>query len=161
MSKNAITITQLQLACRHVQEMIAAGVTENLAIRPLELFSDVYAKLRVLGSTSPHHVKYVKLWSIKARALRDALPNAKPKDYFRVEHGTPQRSFARTVLSLYQNGELDEVTMDALVQRVYRLAVITIEEDKTLNKMARSTVSTTPKARWRDAGIEFDPRNGG
>jgi hypothetical protein len=154
-SRNAITIDQLKLACRHVEEMIAAGVTENLAIRTLELFADVYAKFQVIGNTSPHHVNHVNLWSIKARGLRDALPDAKPRDYFRVEHGTPRRSFARKVRDAYQAGKLDAATMDALVEREYRLAVITIEEDRLLNKMARSKVSDTPEERWRAAGIEF------
>ena len=45
--------------------------------------------------------------------------------------------------------------MDALVEREYRLAVITIEEDRVLNKMARSKVATTPEERWKAAGIEF------
>jgi hypothetical protein len=56
MSKNAVIVNQLKLACRHVEEMIAAGVTENLAIRTLELFADMYAKFKVIGNTSPHHV---------------------------------------------------------------------------------------------------------
>ena len=43
MIKNRISIEHLKLACRHVQELIAAGVSENLAIRTLELFADVYA----------------------------------------------------------------------------------------------------------------------
>jgi len=44
MSKNAITIEQLNTACRHVIELMDAGMTENLAIRNLELFANVYAK---------------------------------------------------------------------------------------------------------------------
>jgi hypothetical protein len=155
MSKNAITIDQLKLACRHVDEMKAAGVTENLAIRTLELFADVYAKLHVVGNTSPHHVNQVKLWSIKARGLRNAIPDAKPKDYFRVEHGTPRRGFARKLLGLYQKKELTEATMLELVERDYRLAVITLEEDQHLNRIARSKIFATAEERWTAAGIEF------
>ena len=59
MSKNAITVQQIELACRHVQEMMSAGVTENLAIRTLELFADVYAKILTGGSATPHHVDQV------------------------------------------------------------------------------------------------------
>src|ERR1700688_2475655 len=106
MSKNAITVDQLRLACGHVQEMIEAGVTENLAIRTLELFADVYAKFQVIGNTSPHHVRQVKLWSIKAKGLLSAIPDAKPRDHFRVEHGTPRRSFARKVLEFHKAGKL-------------------------------------------------------
>jgi len=154
-SKNAITINQLKLACRHVEEMIAAGVTENLAIRTLELFADVYAKFRVVGNTSPHHVSHVKLWSIKAKKVREGMPDAKPKHYFRVEHGTPRRAFARNVMALYHRGELDEATMSDTVQRDYRLAVITVQEDEKLNKVARSKKFQTPEERWTAAGIEF------
>jgi hypothetical protein len=93
-SKNVVTIEQLALTCRHFQEMRDAGVTENLAIRTLELFADVYAKLHMDGSATPHHVKQVELWSVEARNISEQLPNARPKDYFRVEHGTPRRSFA-------------------------------------------------------------------
>jgi hypothetical protein len=154
-SKNAITIDHLSLACHHVEEMMAAGITENMAIRTLELFIDVYANLHMGGSATPHHVDQVELWSIKARKLRDALPDAKPRDYFRVEHGTPQRGFARKVLELYRKGKLAARTMDKLVERDYKLAVITLDEDKILNKIARSKMFDTPEERWASAGIRF------
>ena len=154
-SKNAITIEQLKLACRHVEEMISAGVTENLAIRTLELFVDAYAKLRLTGNVSPHHVDQVTLWSARARAIRQALPNAKPKDHFRVEHGTPKRGFARKVLKLYRENQLSDEAMTELVALDYRLAVITIEEDASLNKKFRSVAFDTPEERWAAAGIEF------
>ena len=54
MSKNRPTIEQVKIACRHVDELMAAGVTENLAIRTLELFSDVYAKCHNGGNATPH-----------------------------------------------------------------------------------------------------------
>lgn len=154
-SKNAITIEQLKVACRHVEEMVSAGVTENLAIRTLELFADVYAKLRVIGNASPHHVAQVPLWSIKAKELRQAFPNGKPRDHFRVEHGTPKRGFANEVLKLYREGGLADAAMNDLVTRYYKLAVITLEEDKALNKVARSKVFETPEQRWAAGGIEF------
>ncbi len=135
--------------------MIDAGVTENLAIRTLELFADVYAKVQVIGNASPHHVKHVKLWPLKAKGLRLAIPDAKPRDYFRVEHGTPRRGFARKVLDLYPKNNLTTTTMDDLVEREYRLAVITLDEDRNLNRIARSTMFDTPEARWAKAGIEF------
>jgi len=72
-SRNEITIEQLYLACRHVEELMAEGVTENLAIRTLELFTDVYAKLQTGGSATPHHVSQVKLWSIEAIRVRQAI----------------------------------------------------------------------------------------
>ena len=155
MSRNAITIDQLNLACCHVEEMIAANVTENLAIRTLELFADVYAKLLMGGSATPHHVSQVELWSVKARKLMKRMPNGKPKDLFRVEHGTPRREFARKVFALYQKGRLNEKSMQRLVNRYWKLAVITLKEDQHLNRFARSKMFATPEKRWASAGINF------
>ena len=111
MSINAVTISQLEIACRHVEEMRAGGVTDNLAVRTLELFADVYAKLQVIGNASPNYVKHVKLWSVKTRQLKNARPDAKPSEHFRAEHGTPRRGFAREILKLYQNDKLTEETV--------------------------------------------------
>ena len=155
MLKNAITIDQLNLACHHVEEMIASGVTQNLAIRTLEFFADVYAKLLMGGSPTPHHVSQVELWSVKARNLRKNNPEGKPKDLFRVEHGTPRREFARKVLALHQKERLNEKSMQRLVHRYWKLAVITLEEDHRLNRVARSRMFATPEKRWSAAGIQF------
>lgn len=138
--------------------MIAGGVTENLAIRTLELFADVYAKLQVIGNTLPNHVNHVKLWSVKARQLKNALPDAKPSEHFRVEHGTPRGGFAREILKLCQNDKLTEKTAKELVERLWKLAVITLDEDRHLNKTARSRMFDTPEERWKAAGIKF-PRS--
>jgi len=157
-SKNKPTIEHLQIACRHVREMRDAGVTENHAIRTLELFADVYAKLRNGGSATPHHVGQVPLgqWSIEARKLRDQNPNGKPRDYLRVEHGTPRRAFARKVMELAESGKLNGQTMDELAKRYWKLAVITVAGDDRLNKISRSEALETPDERWRKAGIAFD-----
>ena len=154
-SRNTVTIDQLALACRHFEEMIAAGVTENGAIRILELFADVYAKVHMGGSATPHHVRQVSLWSVRAIKVRDRMPDAKPRDYFRVEHGTPRRGFARKVLDLYRKKKLSARTMTKLVERYWKLAVITLEEDQRLNKIARSKTFKTPEERWAAAGIKF------
>lgn len=155
MSRNKPTIDHLILACRHVDELIAAGVTENLAIRTLELFADMYAKSVSGGSVSPHHVDQVKLWSKAALKIRAANPSAKPRDHFRVEHGTPRRVFARRVMTLYRNNDLNEETMNTLVKKSWKLAVITLEEDAQLNKIARSLESESPEDRWALAKIIF------
>jgi hypothetical protein len=131
------------------------GVTENLAIRTLELFADLYAKLLTGGSATPHHVDQVSLWSKEARKKKKADPYALPRDCFRVEHGTPRREFARMVMELYQQGSLTEKAMKNLVGRYWKLAVITLEEDRALNKVARSKMFDTPGERWAAAGIKF------
>ena len=155
MSINAITIDQLNLACRHVEEMMAAGVTENMAIRTLEMFANGYANLLMGGNASPHHVTQVDLWSVKAKKLRMKMPDGKPKDLFRVEHGTPRRAFARKVITLYKKGKLNETSMQKVVKRYWRLAVVTLEEDQCLNRVARSRMFGTPEKRWSAAGIKF------
>jgi transposase InsO family protein len=68
-SKNKLTTDHLKIACRHVRELRAAGVTENLAIRSLEQFADFYAKMHGGGSATPHHVRQVprQQWSVAAR----------------------------------------------------------------------------------------------
>ncbi len=154
-SKNDITINQLVLACRHFEEMVESGVTRNMAIRTLELFADVYAKLLMGGGATPHHVDQVELWSVKARRVRDRIPNAKPRNYFRVEHGTPRRVFALKVLELYRKGKLNAKNMAKLTEQHWKLAVITLEEDEHLNKVARSASFNTPEERWARAKIEF------
>ncbi len=154
-SKNKITIDQLRLACRHVGEMRKQGVTENLAIRTLELFTNLYAKLSTGGRPSPDHVSHYTLWSCEARRLKKKKPNGKPKDMFRVEHGTPRRAFARMVLDLYNKDRLNEKTMRKIVDNHWKVAVVTLKEDQRLNKIARSTVFPTPEERWGKAGIRF------
>ncbi|MEW5685743.1 MAG: hypothetical protein AB1942_12555 [Pseudomonadota bacterium] len=46
--------------------------------------------------------------------------------------------------------------MAELVSRYWKLAVITVEEDARLNRVARSTVYDNPDERWKAAGIEFE-----
>lgn len=156
MSVNAISIEHLLLACRHVEEMQAAGITENFAIRMLELFTDVYAKRRNGGSVTPHAADDVELWSIEAKRIRRKDPNAKPRDHFRVEHGTPRRAFARMVMDLYMAENLSEASMNDLVDRKWKLAVVTLDEDRRLNKIARDRAFETPEARWAAADIKFE-----
>lgn len=132
-------------------------MTENHAIRILELLSDFYAKLARGGPAAPHHVKHVptKQWSLAARKALDGDPDLKPKDHLRVEHGTPRRGFARMVLELYDQDTLTEENMAALVNQYWKLAVITVDEDARLSRFARSKVYATPDERWAAAGISF------
>jgi hypothetical protein len=156
LSKNRLTVEHLKIACRHVHELTAAGVTENLAIRSLEIFSDFYAKFESGGSVTPHHVNQVACsqWSVAAKKLWRDNPNARPP--LRVEHGTPRRAFARMVMKLFDCGDLTEQAMADLTKNNWKLAVITIDEDSRLNKFNRSKAHTSPDERWRSAGIIFD-----
>lgn len=151
-SKNQPTIKQLHVACRHVGEMGKEGITTNHAIRILELLTDVYAKLLKGGSASPHSAEQVELWSVAARKFKYSKPYG---NNVRVEHGTPRRAFAVKVLGLYRKGKLNKHEMDNLVKKYWKLAVITIEEDRKLGKIARSKMYQTPELRWKAAGIRF------
>lgn len=156
MSKNQVSIEQLKLCCGHVVELTKAGVSENLAIRTLELVVDVYAKLHKGGAATPHHIRDVELWSLEARRLRGRLdPSFRPKDYFIVEHGTPRRTFARLVLKLYQEDQLSGCKLNDLIATRWELAVVTLEEDKRLNGL-KTNEYCSPRDRWADAGICFD-----
>src|SRR5690606_29187974 len=125
-------ITQISAACRHFQELRDAGVTENLGIRILEHLVDVYAKLLTGGSATPHHVRQVASaqWSIAALALRSQDPNAP----LRVEHGTPRRALARLVFQIWEQDNLTQEKLDSLIHQRWKLGVITLEEDRRLNR---------------------------
>ena len=154
-SKNNISIEHLQIACRQAEELTSVGISENFAIRTVELFIDVYAKLHNGGSATPHHVNQVDLWSLAALKIKSPETVANARNYFRVEHGTPQRAFARETLKLYHANNLSANTLNDLVISYWKLAVITISEDIKLNELARSKMYETPEARWKDAGINF------
>jgi len=153
MSKNAITLEQLRIACRNVSELRAAGMTENLAIRNLEQFANIYAKIRHVGHASPDHARQYDRWSVKALEAEAANPGRRHGEYLRVEHGTPRRQFARMVLAGYENGLLTDEWLNDLCDGRWRVAVITHEEDKMLS---RSAAMDDPEARWKAAGILFD-----
>ena len=141
------------MACRHVDEMLKEGITENLAIRILELFVDVYSKLLNGGSATPHNAGQVEYWSLAAHKVKNHRPYGK---FVRVEHGAPRRGLARKVLDIYHKHKLDESEMNKLVKKHWKLAVITLEEDRRLNKIARSKMYKAPELRWKAAGIRFE-----
>ena len=155
MSKNAVTLKQLKLACRHVIELMAAGMSENHAIRSLELFANGYAKLRVVGTLAPDHARQYTLWSISARRAKKAHPKKASGSHLRVEHGTPRRQFARLVLDGYKKGRLSEKWMNRLCNKRWEVAVITTDEDRRLSKVSRSALFPTPRRRWEAAKIRF------
>jgi hypothetical protein len=155
-SKNQPTIQQLILLCRHIDEMEKIGMTRNHSIRLLELTADVYAKLLKGGSASPHSAGQVGLWSVAAKKAKRVHPKMRNGEYLIVEHGTPRRAFALRVFNdLYLRDKLNEVEMNKLVRKYWKLAVITKEEDHMLTKIARSKMYSSPEKRWATAGIKF------
>jgi len=155
MSKNVPTIKQLRIASRHVIELMQAGMTENLAIRNLELYANGYAKYRIVGNANPDHVNQYKMWSKAARAALAAYPKRQVGGYLRVEHGTPRRQFARWVLKAFKERKLTKEWMDKICDKKWKVAVITHEEDKRLSKLGRSKFFTSPDLRWKAARIRF------
>jgi hypothetical protein len=155
MSKNAVTIEQLNIACRHVIELMDAGITENLAIRTLELFTNTYAKMRVVGKANVDHASQYELWSKAARQAKLAYPKKAYGKYLRVEHGTPRRQFARLVLDAFKKKKLTQRWMNNLCNKRWQVAVITIEEDRRLTKISRSALFPTASGRWEAARIKF------
>ena len=154
MSINALTVSQITLMCRQVDELIAAGVTLNLAIRTLETAVDSAAKNMVLGNASPHSARQVPLaqWSAAARAAYEESPSRPAKEYLRVEHGTPRRAFAKVVLEAARLDTLSDETFRALIRDRWKVAVITHEQDR---RLPRSALMSTPDERWASVGIVF------
>jgi hypothetical protein len=156
LSKNQITFEQIQLACGHVLELNAAGVTSNIAIRTLELMIDVYGKLYHGGKATPHHVSHIKQWSIAARKAIVNHPGRPAKEFLRVEHGTPRRALATLVLKHHADNSLDKNLLNDFMARYWKLAVLTLEEDERLNRLVRSKMSDTPEQRWALVNIEME-----
>ena len=151
---NAITFEQLTTSCRHVHELMALGMTENLAIRNLEQFANIYAKVRIVGNASPDRADQYDVWSKAALKAKTGNPDKNFGQYVRVEHGTPRRKFARMVLSAFDKGALTDQALNELVDKYWKVAVITLEEDRQLNAVARQDFDS-PDERWRAVGIEF------
>lgn len=149
------TIEQISCACRHVTELVALGLKENMAIRTLELMVNVHAKCLAGYPPAPDHADQFDLWSTAATKLKTVLP-VERRGRLRVEHGTPKRAFAKIVKKTYDDGKLNEQSLEALVERRWRVAVITVEQDARISELGlRSTVFDDPYERWRLAGIEF------
>jgi hypothetical protein len=155
MSKNVPTIEQLKIACRNVIELTDAGMTENLAIRNLELYANIYAKFRIVGNANPDHVNQYTLWSKAARAAWVAYPKRRVGDHLRVEHGTPRRQFARWILQAYKARKLTKKWLNELCDKRWKVAVVTHEEDKRLSRLGRGRLFRTPRSRWKAAEIKF------
>jgi hypothetical protein len=156
-SKNKPTIKHLKIACRHIDELMDAGVSENHAIRTLELLADVYGQTHLGGVPAVHHINRVPVnqWSLAARRARKKKPRAKPGTFLRVEHGTPRRTLARKIRELYKRRKLTAPEMAKLINKYWKLAVLTHEEDRRLR---RTKDFVSPQRRWAEAKISF-PKN--
>jgi hypothetical protein len=117
--------------------------------------TEIYAKAQRGHGIMPLTARDVDLWSVEARRLRDADLDMRPRDNVIVEHGTLRRAFTRMVMDLNATGMLTEDALRNLVERFWKVAVITVEENSQLNRLARSKAYDTPDERWAAAGIGF------
>ena len=159
-SKNRYTAKQIGLVCRHAREQCDSGISENFALRSLIVMVDAYAKLRKLGVANPDRADQFETWSAAAVELWNRKKDEEPPPPFgrwlRNEHGYGKAAFARKVLETYKrDGGLTEKSMECLVDKYWRVAVVTIYEDRELNKRDRSNEGgRSAEERWKEAGIE-------
>jgi hypothetical protein len=66
--RNAPSIEQLKMLCRHVVESMESGMSENWAIRLLEQVANMYAKYRVFGYVAVDSADQYTQWSKAALA---------------------------------------------------------------------------------------------
>ena len=157
MSINSIKIEQITIAARCMEQLLKSGMTENMAIRHLEFLANVYAKFKTLRKVSVDHVDEFAMWSAAAIRAKKENPEKKVGEYLRVEHGTPRRKFAKLVFMAFKEKKLTERWMNSHCKKLWKVAVVTHEEDKKLNKL-RKLDFVTPEARWTHVGIEIQER---
>lgn len=129
-------------------------MTLNHAIRLLELIADVYARVLMGGKPNVWHADDVAAnqWSLAARKAIRENPKAAYGTFLRVEHGTPRREFALKILALYEKGRLTPRAMRVIVNKYWRVAVLTHEEDR---RIRRKPLFKMPQERWAHYGIKF------
>ena len=155
MSKNEITIKQLELSIKHYLELICNGMTENLARRNLVEHSDVYARYLKLKHASPYKITNVSLISEKAKKLVDKNEH---KNMLRCEHGYPKKAFVTKLIEMYKNlnNKLDKEHINKFIKTSWDVAYITKEEDEEITKLGyHSKHSSTSKKRWEKCGIKI------
>jgi hypothetical protein len=92
----------------------------------------------------------LELWSVFALHAVNRDPRVK----LRVEHGSPKAAFAARTLDLYTKDKLTEEVFNQELDRLYKLAVITLDEDQKLNDAGlRSKMLSSPEERWNNVGI--------
>lgn len=157
MSKNEISIEQLKIAADCMIKLLASGMTENMSIRHLEFLANNYAKFKIIGKVSADHVSEYRDWSKAAIKAEKENQNRKAGEYLRVEHGTPRRDFARLVLIAHQKGKLNEVWMNSHCRKLWKVAIISHDEDRVLNGMRKMKFKTA-EMKWAKAGIKIVKR---
>jgi hypothetical protein len=153
------TYQVLMLGLEYAVKLRESGLLQNYYLWELKHRIEAYYFGRNALYSGPNGVPYVqiRLWS--KRALEEYSDNRKNTKNLVKEHGTPRTPFAIKILNLYVNGSLTEGVMNDNIDRYYKIAVITRDEDRRLNRIgARSKMYTTPEERWIAAGTEIVSR---
>jgi hypothetical protein len=91
----------------------------------------------------------VPVWSVAAK-------RATSNKEVMIEHGTPKSEFVKLVYDVYLAGRLTEEVLISMMENLWKIAVITKEEDARLSGAGlRSKRLESPEARWAAVGIQF------
>ena len=91
----------------------------------------------------------VPVWSVAAK-------RATSNKEVMIEHGTPKSEFVKLVYDVYLAGRLTEEMLISMIENLWKIAVITKEEDAGLSGVGlRSKRLELPEARWAAVGIQF------
>lgn len=133
---------------RHVS--LKAGFTDNGgAIHSVERILDILGHRLCYpdsGAGLDTFKKYPDAPRTEAahKAIQEGLP-------VRIEHIAPQRAFARAVCDMIDANEPKE-HIKKYIKETYRLALLTVEEAKALDKKNRSNIAHN---RLEDAGLKL------
>ena len=122
------------------------GVADNGgAIHSVERILDVLSVRLKYGLS---HVNQLKVAANAECSTGAHLARQRGEKVF-IEHVLPQRAFARTIISLIDNGASDADVID-YIQSHYPLVLLSTQETTQLNRQNRSLISPH---RLEDAGI--------
>jgi hypothetical protein len=142
------------LALAYMKKLRDAGVTHNKVHREIMFRIDGANNARKghYSGAKGFNKSTIDLWSAKALAAFKKDPTVK----LRVEHGSPRTPFAQRIFNLYLRDKLTEKLFNKMLDEHYKLAVITLEEDKRISANGhRSVMHDTPDMRWKAAGIKI------
>jgi len=155
MSKNKITIEQLELSIKQYIELISCGMSENLARRNIMEHSDAYARYLKLKHVSPYKITNVSLISEEAKRLVD---KSEYQNKLRCEHGYPRAAFVRKLVEMYKksNNKLNKERINRFIKEAWDVAWITKLEDKRITERGyHSKHCKTAKQRWGECEIQI------
>jgi hypothetical protein len=145
--KRGWTFETLWLALDYAIQLEKTSMTQNFYLWELKHRIDAtyLGYTGIYAGPGGYDKDGIEFWSEAAFAAYRKDKKAK----LVVEHGSPRTEFAVLVFGLYKQGKLTEAKLRVLYDKLYKLAVITKEEDRRLN-------DATPEERWREVGIKLE-----